>query len=448
MPRATRMDSKRRAHFEALGYEPLRMKPAHFASGFFLALTGRVYSNELLNQVAVTKANRGLVGGYAPEAVFQHLQDKKLIADRMTQAEVELLRIQVNGVVNNDAAMYPAFKPYRQAGNDYTFISSRLLTSARRTDGYAGYFVATVLAATAAGTAVLDFARKVADESPGTLERFVNPLLADADAEPFELVAKYERNYGELDSTRMSRVAGKMRAQTDALARLCENLSEYSHYRRIRYVVLGLLAWLMNYLLATAAGRRDRTMLFDFVGEKDGPIRSQSRACYARLRETVRRAYLDFAAADGFTDNPVDKGVFARTDRPDEQNFRFLEEHFGDLALRMGYAQPRASRVSQKHFDLQPDTLRVLLLTVLDEDPASAVTFDDVCGRLRDTWSIVVGGSGDDYEALRKQGYFGFDEADLERNAVAFAERLKGLNLAIEPSDGLVLCARDIGEAL
>ena len=443
MDRKTRIAGKKQAHFEALGYEPLRMKPAHFASGFFLALVGRVYANELLNQVAVTRANRGLLEGYAPEAVFQRLRAGKLIADGMTPAAVELLRMQVNGVVNNDAAMYPAFGPYRAKGNDYTFLSPRLLTGANRTDGYAGYFVARVLDATAAGTAVLDFARAVAVESPGTLERFVSPLLADADeAEPFDLAEKYESQYGAPTSTRIDGIAERMRMRTDGLARLCRNLEDYSHYCRIRYLVLGLLAWLMDYLLVTAAAGRARTMLFDFVGEKDGPIRSQSRACYARLREIVRRAYLDFAADPGAED------VFARADQPDEQNFKFLEEHFGDLVLRMGYAQPRASSVQQKHFDLQPDTLRVLLLTILHEDPADAMTFDDVCGRLRDTWSIVVGGCGGDYEALRDQGYFGFDEADLERNAAAFAERLKGLHLAVEPSDGLVLCSRNVGEAL
>ena len=59
-----------------------------------------------------------------------------------------------------------------------------------------------------------------------------------------------------------------------------------------------------------------------------------------------------------------------------------------------------------------------------------------------------MGGSGTDSETLRQSGYFGFDEKDLQRNALAFAERLKGLNLAVEPSDGLVLCSRDIGEVL
>ena len=42
--------TKRQAHFRAFGYEPRRMKPAHFASGFFIALTGQVYANEVLNK--------------------------------------------------------------------------------------------------------------------------------------------------------------------------------------------------------------------------------------------------------------------------------------------------------------------------------------------------------------------------------------------------------------
>ena len=114
----------------------------------------------------------------------------------------------------------------------------------------------------------------------------------------------------------------------------------------------------------------------------------------------------------------------------------------------MGYAQPRASRVPQKHFALHPDTLRALMLSILDHEVQSAITFEEVCARLMDTWSIVVGGSGSDAEKLRQQGYFGFDETNLQRNAAGFAARLGSLNLAIEPSDGLILCSRDIGEVL
>ena len=132
----------------------------------------------------------------------------------MTQADVELLRVQVNGVVNNDDAMFPAFRPYRPKGNDYTFISPRVLTNANRTDGYAGHFVATVLAATDTGKAVFEFASSVADEPPGTLERFVNPLLADHEAESSGLAEKYESDYGELEATRVGQIAAQMQMQS------------------------------------------------------------------------------------------------------------------------------------------------------------------------------------------------------------------------------------------
>lgn len=440
--------SKKLAHHEAFGYEPLRMKPAHFASGFFTALDDSVFANELLNKVAVTKTNKGLVGDYSAEEILGRLRGRKLIEEAMTQANVELLRVLINGIVNNDSAMYPAFKPYKPKGNDYTFISPRVLTKGSQTDGYAGHFVVTVLGATPEGRAVLDFARMIAKESASTLERFVNPLLTDK-SESSGLSERYDLEYGELTAERIGRVATQMRAQTASLARLCKNLADYSHYRRIRYLVVGLQAWLMNYLLRTAA--LDGTaplLLCDFLGEKEGAIRQQSQHCYARLREIVRLAYLNLANVGRFSVNWVADGLFAWQNRDGENDFRFLEQHFGDLALRMGYAQPRASRVPQKHFELQPDTLRTLMLSILPHEASSAITFDELCEKLRCTWSIVVGGHAKDYEILRRSGYFGFDEADLQRNAAAFGTRLESLNLAVAPSDGLVLCSREIGEVL
>ena len=440
--------TKRQAHFQAFGYEPLRMKPAHFASGFFMALTGQVYANELLNKVAVIRANKGLQEGYTAEDVLAQLQTDDLVARTMTQADVELLRVQVNGVVNNDAAMYPAFRPYRPQGNDYTFISPRVLTTANRTDGFAGLFVFTILGETASGRAVLDAARALSSEPQGALEQLVEPLLKGEVPETRKLQESYERDFGVLDQTRIAAVAVDMQAETEALKHLCANMKGYSHYKKIRYYVLGLLAWLMSYILKTASPGQSGTPLlfFDFMGQKDGRIRSQSQACYARLRETVRRSYTEFAAADRFDPDPVAAGLFSRKDRPEDTDFRFLETHFSDLALRMGYAQPRASRVPQKHFELQPDTLRVLMLSILDTADDSAVALDDVCRRLGETWSVVVGALSTDLETLRDQDYFGFDEEDLRRNTSAFSRHLKSLNMAFEPSDGLVLCSTDIGE--
>jgi len=68
--------NKQQVHFQALGYEPLRMKPAHFASGFFIALTGQRFRNQLLNEVAVVRANKGLLERYKPESVLETLVDQ------------------------------------------------------------------------------------------------------------------------------------------------------------------------------------------------------------------------------------------------------------------------------------------------------------------------------------------------------------------------------------
>ena len=442
--------NKRDAHFQAFGYEPLRMKPAHFASGFFTALTGRVYADELLNRVAVTSAGKGLLESYTPERVLETLKEKGLIADGLTQPDVELLRKQVNGIVDNDSAMFPAHHPYRAKGNDYTFISPRLLTTANRTDGFAGFFVLTVLAETGAGEVVLDAGRTLANEPSGTLEQFVEPLLRGVDPQPRDLREKYEEDFGVLKPAAVATIAAAMRVETDALERLCVAMQGYSHYRKIRFYVLGLLAWLMSYLLKTAASTSSVTplLLFDFLEDRNGRIRSQSRACYARLRESVRRSYTEFARSGRFDPDPIAANLFSRPGRPDERNFYFLEEHFRDLAVRMGYAQPRAANVQQKHLELQPDTLRILMLSILDDDAQHPITLDEVCKRLWDMWKITVGGRGEDHEALRAQGYFGFDEEELSRNTAAFAGRLKSLNMAFEPSDGLVLCSSDIGEVL
>ena len=356
----------------------------------------------------------------------------------------------MNGVVNNDSAMYPAFRPYRPKGNDYTFISPRVLTTANRTDGFAGLFVFTILDETDSGKAVLDAGRALAAEPQGALEQLIDPLLEDEDPETPELLERYECDFGVLEPARIAAIAADMQTETDALMRLCANMQGYSHYKKVRYYVLGLLAWLMSYLLKMASADRTGTplMFFDFMDDRNGRIRSQSQACYARLRETVRRSYSEFAASGRFDPDPIGQKLFSPKTRPEDTDFAFLETHFSDLALRMGYIQPRASQVRLKHFEFQPDTLRVLMLSILDVDAGNAITLDEVCGRLGETWSVMVGALGSDLEALRDQDYFGFDEEDLRHNTTAFSEHLKSLNMAFEPSDGLVLCSTDIGEVL
>lgn len=440
--------TKRQAHFQAYGYEPLRMKPVHFASGFFISLTGEVFENELLNKVAVTKTNKGLLEDYTSDAIIKRLKDEDLVSNSIQRTEIELLRTQINGVVNNDAAMYPAFHPYRPKGNDYTFISPRILTAENRTDGFAGFFVYTILNSSEHGKYVLDEGLELASTLTSTLENLVGPLLAGETPISCDLNEKYIDQFGEMSSQRITDISSFMQEETLALTKLCKNIGTFSFYKRIRYYVLGLLAWLMSYVIKTATGGiTDKQLIFfDFSDSKSSSTRLQSQACYARLREVVGQSYREFAKSGRFDPDPIEAGLFNRRKENDELDFRFLETHFGDLALRMGYAQPRASRVNQKHFELQADTLRILLLSVLSEDTNDVMTFDQVCEKLYQTWSVVVGGNGGDLDRLRDQGYFGFDEEDLRRNALAFSEQLKSLSLAFEPSDGLILCSKEIGD--
>jgi hypothetical protein len=62
---------------------------------------------------------------------------------------------------------------------------------------------------------------------------------------------------------------------------------------------------------------------------------------------------------------------------------------------------------------------------------------------------VCFGACDNDNSILRENGYTGLDQdEDLEKNSVAFVDMLKKLNLAVEPSDGLVLCAVDPEELL
>ena len=115
------------------------------------------------------------------------------------------------------------------------------------------FFVFTILGETASGRAVLDAGRALAAEPQGALEQLISPLLEDEDPETCELFESYERDFGVLEQARTTAVADDMRVETDALQRLCANIERYSYYKRIRYYVIGLLAWLMSYMLKTAS---------------------------------------------------------------------------------------------------------------------------------------------------------------------------------------------------
>jgi len=443
--------SKGAVHFKALGYDPLRMKPVHFAAGFFLSVAGSRYELESLNKAAVIKHKTGLRDDYAHENLLAALKEAGLLDASVKESELKALRLQLNGVVGNDDAIYGSFKPYNKPrGVAYTMVSDRLLYDHDPQDGYSGYFVHSVLNATQDGKAVVGFAKQCLDNHTSTLEQLIAPLL-DADEPRDDWNCRYEEQFGELDRKHLKQWAALMSPQTKALAILCRNLERgVSHPTKLRCLVVGLCSWLFIYLhkrAAEAHGQKGETplLVMDFLGNTNARLRAASRFCFAHQRGLVFESYgaLRNAGRVNFDDELfAGKGGKGGKSAPVGQpDFSFLEQHYSDLSIRIGFAQPRAQQARRKHFELQPDTARLLLLSLITpENPL--LTFEELAALLRKVWGVCFGGCDDDLATLRANGYEGLDEdADLEPNRDAFVDLLKRLNLATEPSDGLVLCA-------
>jgi hypothetical protein len=380
--------SKEAVHFAALGYKPFRMKPVHFAAGFFLSVAEGRYDLEFLNKTVVIKDRKGLRGDYAHETLLAALKEAGLLDVSVKESELKALRIQLNAVVGNDDAVYGSFAPYKKPpGVAYTMVSDRLLYDTEPLDGYSGHFVHSVLNATADGKAVVEFAKQCLNNHTSPLERLVAPLL-DTDEMRDDWSCRYEERLGTLDRRRLRQWAALMAPQTKALAVLCQNLEDgVSHSTKLRCLVVGLCSWLFIYLhkrAAEAHGLKCETplLVMDFLGNTNARLRAASRLCFARQRGLVFESYRALRDAGGVDfDDKTFAGKPAAGGQPD---FKFLEEHYSDLAVRIGFAQPRAHQARRKHFELQPDTARMLLLSVIASDNP-LVTFEDVATALRDT---------------------------------------------------------------
>jgi hypothetical protein len=437
--------TKQQIHGRAFGYEPGRMKPVHFATGYFLALTGRRYRLEWLNKMAVTSHKDGLKESYLPDNLLDALRTERKVSSRIDRIKFEALRQQVNAAVDNDAAVFAAFSPYSQFGNDYTLTSARFVTDHKRLDGFAGYFIARVLERSDDGRAVREFSERWILQSADPFEQFVTPLL-DATDDAQDWSNNYDVKFGALDNARLDEISTLMQAQTAAVAGLCCNLDTSTpHHSRLRSLMLALSCWLITYLLREAAralGQLGHLLIFmDFLGQPGTRCRSQSRASFARHREMLYRSYEAWKSVGRFAEYEDPLKPFSKQGS-DLLNLKFLEQHFSDLAVRVGLAQPRASQVRQKHYECQPDTLRMLVTSILVGD--EVLPLPQLAERLKRTWGVCFGGCVDDHAELQESGYLGLDEdEDLRANRAALVQLLKTMDLAVEPSDGLVLCAME-----
>jgi hypothetical protein len=440
-------------NFEALGYIPFQTKPVHFANGFFLSLTGKSNELEFLNKVAVIKSNRGLEGDYEHEPLREILIENNKLDPSITVENLRKLRLQVNGIVDNDEAVFPKFTGHGDFGNEYTLISDRFITeNSAKKDGYSGHFVHQVLETTPEGKEILEHAKTWIFNRGTPLEHFLAPLL-DSESRPSKLAEEYEQKLGILTIGRLSEISSLMDPQTKAIAQLCRNLERNtSHHMKLRELTIALCSWLFVYIQKIGdANKKMPIMFMDFNGGENTRTRALSRNCYSRQRDWFCKSYqtLREIGEISFEDEifyPQEKNVI-NSDVEKVPDYKFLEDHFHYLSLRIGFSQPRSNRIQQKHFELQPETARILISSILESE--EVLEFEPLSMRLREIWGPCYGGSHEDIILLNKQGYTGLDfDEDLIPNSTKFSNLLKRLNLAIEPSDGLILCANNPEELL
>lgn len=415
-----------------------RVKPVHFATGFFVALFGRQNRTELLNYLVAVTDGRTPAESYLLPKLHESLTAEAKISSAVDQQSLHVLRKHLRCIASNDEAVYPIYGGAKEFGCDYTTASHDILTSTRDNDGFAGFFVHSVLAGSEDGQKVLELARAWMMNNEAPLREIFRPLLSEdfKDADP---ASKYTSRFGELSAKRVKKVSQRMRAQTLAIRTLCENADQLvASETKIRFLIIGLCVWLFRYLVGEALDAKAQQAIFlaDVTGDSASRMRAQSRWSYARTRETIGSAFSRFAEEGRFDE--CDKAwAYAKKHLNGRPKF---EEFYRELAVRSGLAQPRASRVPAKHFEPQPDTLRVLLLSVLPVADGM-VNLEDALNRLHATWNIVFGGRDGDVELLADLGYTGLDQdRDIGPNTAALIEFLSDLGLATKFSDGLVMC--------
>ena len=415
-----------------------RVKPVHLATGFFVALLGRNYKDELLNNVVAFSDGKDPTGNYALDNLYSELMRSGKLAGSVGKRELHVLRRHLRCLAGNDEATYPIYNEKPGFGCDYSTAAHDMVTRFSDNDGGTGFFAHSILEATDDGRFVLEFARRSLNAPSPTWRQVFQPLL---EAEYSEDVSanRYEAKFGALSSKRVKGIAKRMAKQSKALRTLCENADSLAAPEtKLRFLIIGLCLWLFHYLIAESARRSGEVtaLLSDVSGDSRLRMRAQSRWSYIRLRETLIAGFATFAD-NGRFDECVDAWAYVRDEQQGRPKF---EEFYRELALRAGLAQPRASRIPAKHFELQPDTLRVLILSVLPL-AEGFLTLAQVLDRLYEVWGLVFGGRPQDAELLVQLGYVGLDQdRDLTPNTAALIELLSDLGLATRFSDGLVMC--------
>lgn len=419
---------------ECLGYIPLRMKPVHFATSFLLCLHRRYRTLELLNMAANPKAEEKCIGDeYVAENLYQRLvQNNQPIIDSAIDIDaLKLLRNHLNVAYNNDgSAMAAAFKPHSTFGCDYSTPSLNYLANHSKNHGNAGALVWLVLNSTTVGQQFLSLAKDISLRAEGPAAALGLPFVEQEEKDFEEEISKL---CGDPTISWLATVSDLMKPQTESLLCLAKNLDNHPSSYALRKLIIGVGSWLVIYQIRRMSGLNETVLFCDFAGDLRPQLRTQAMACYVKQQGLFGRSlrlWLDADAAG------IDKEKRSAFETYETEISKELEDHFRDFSERIGWVQPRGSH--KKYFRAVPDTLSVLLLSILVKD--EVCTMNDVAARLQKNWHFVAGLLPEDHSVLRQHGYTPLDEdADLRVNRDAFKRLAIHLGFAWEPSDGLVL---------
>ena len=417
-----------------------RVKPVHFATGFFIALLGCNYRNEILNNVVAFSDGTDLAGLYSLNNLHPELIRLGKLSSDVSKQELRALRKHLRCLAGNDDAVFPAYAEKAGFGCDYSTAAKDILTRTKDNDGFSGFFTYSILDVTDDGRFVLDFTRSCLNAPQPTLRQIFQPLLEKDHVEEDSL-SRYEARFGELDAKRVKSIAKRAEKQTKALRTLCENLNHLAATEtKLRFIIIGLSLWLFRYITeesVNSTGVADPlALLVDVSQDSNSRMRVQSRSSYSRLREALINGFSSFADSGRF-ENCSDQWEYVKKE---EQGRPKFEDFYRELSLRSGLAQPRASRIQAKHFEPQPDTLRVLVLSVINSSDG-LVPFAQLLNQLYEVWGLVFGGRPQDADLLGRLCYVGLDQdRDLSPNAMCLVDLLSDLGLATKFSDGLIMC--------
>lgn len=416
-----------------------RSKPVHFAAGFFLAITGQNYEQRLLNKTVAFSDGKELRGDYALQGLHALLTKEGKIHSAIDPTRLHILRKHLRCLVDNDEAVFPAYGDKAGFGCDYSGSSADFVTRLRDNDGFSGFFAWSILKQTPAGLEILGLSKQWIEQSDSSWRQAVAPLL-DCEYQAYDSQLRYESTgLGTLEIRRLKRIAKAMTPQTEGILTLCRNADALSAPEaKLRVLIIGMSIWLFRYLVKEGIQPQEPLglILVDMLGESASKMRSQSRWSYSRVREALLQAFVRFYDEGRFNDCKA-AWRYIQDNMAGRPKF---DEFFRELALRNGIAQPRAARIAAKHFELQPETLRVAVLSVLPLSEGM-IPITELLERFYTIWGFCFGGRPEDAALLEKIGYSALDQdQDLTPNTEALITLLRDLGLVTRFSDGLVMC--------